>query len=116
AGHLPPLLRSRQGLVKSLGTEVSGLPLGIRPESEYSQVCIPIEPGSSVVMATDGITEAMNAAHEIFGTQRLMEFLKKAPPDAAPVGEAIVADVEAFCAGEPQRDDTCLICFHRLDT
>jgi len=116
AGHLPPLLRSRPGLVKPIGTEISGLPLGIRPETEYAQVQIPIEPGATVVMATDGVTEAMNAAREIYGTQRLTEFIKKAPPHAAPLGEAIVAAVEAFCAGEPQRDDTCLICFHRLDS
>lgn len=116
AGHLPPLARSRQGHVKPLGTQVSALPLGIRPETEYSQAVIPIESGASVVMCTDGVTEAMNAAREIFGTQRLVDFLKKAPPHAAPLGEAIVAAVEAFCAGEPQRDDMCLICFHRLDS
>ena len=31
------------------------------------------------------------------------------------LGEAIVAEVEAFAAGQPQRDDICLICFHRQE-
>ncbi len=66
-------------------------------------------------MATDGVTEAMNPAHEIYGTPRLMAFLKKAPPEAERLGEAIVAEVEAFAAGQAQRDDICLICFHRQE-
>jgi sigma-B regulation protein RsbU (phosphoserine phosphatase) len=65
-------------------------------------------------MLTDGVTEAMNPANEIYGTQRLISFLKKAPGSAAPLGEAIVDDVETFCAGQSQRDDICLICLHRL--
>jgi len=114
AGHLPPLLRPKRGQIKTLGTEVSGLPLGIQPGTKYRQAPVPIAPGESVVLATDGVTEAMNAANEIYSTARLIAFLKTAPPQAAPLGEAIVADVEAFCAGIPQRDDICLICFHRL--
>ena len=113
AGHLPPLVRTRRSAIRPLGTEVSGLPLGIQPETRYGQVQTKIEPGDSVVLATDGVTEAMNPANEIYGTPRLTAFLKKAPPQAAPLGESIVADVEAFCAGLAQRDDICLICFHR---
>ncbi|HLJ11875.1 MAG TPA: SpoIIE family protein phosphatase [Planctomycetaceae bacterium] len=116
AGHLPPLLRSRRGQVKPLGTDVSGLPLGIQPETIYGQTAVRIEPDDSVVLATDGVTEAMNSSNEIYGTPRLTAFLKKAPSQAAPLGEALVADVEAFCAGHTQRDDICLICFHRLAT
>jgi serine phosphatase RsbU (regulator of sigma subunit) len=116
AGHLPPLVRSKRGHVKQLGTEISGLPLGIQPGTLYRQIQVPIEPGESVVVATDGVTEAMNKSNEIYGTPRLMAFLKKAPAQSGPLGEAIVADVEAFCAGHPQRDDVCLICFHRLAT
>jgi len=114
AGHLPPLLRSKGGKIQPIGTEVSGLPLGIQTETMYRQAQVPFEPGCSLVMLTDGVTEAMNPANEIYGTQRLIGFLKKAPGAAAPLGEAIVADVETFCAGQSQRDDICLICLHRL--
>jgi serine phosphatase RsbU (regulator of sigma subunit)/pSer/pThr/pTyr-binding forkhead associated (FHA) protein len=114
AGHLPPLLRSRRGAVKPLGTDVSALPLGIQPATKYRQTQVPIAAGESVVLATDGVTEAMNALNEIYSMARLTAFLKTAPSQAGPLGEAIVADVEAFCAGIAQRDDICLICFHRL--
>jgi serine phosphatase RsbU (regulator of sigma subunit) len=114
AGHLPPLLRSKRGQIKQLGTEISALPLGIQPEIRYAQAQVKFDAGDSLILATDGVTEAMNPANEIYGTPRLTAFLKKAPAEAAPLGEAIVADVEAFCAGQAQRDDICLICFHRL--
>ena len=131
AGHLPPLVRSpggrksrgakvpllkSLGKIKSIGTEVSGLPLGIQSHTVYSQIVVPFQPGESLVLVTDGVTEAMNPAHEIYGTPRLSTFLEQAPPSAASLGEAIVADIEAFVAGESQRDDICLICLHRLDS
>jgi serine phosphatase RsbU (regulator of sigma subunit)/pSer/pThr/pTyr-binding forkhead associated (FHA) protein len=114
AGHLPPLLKAKRAAIKSLGTEVSGLPLGIQPGTQYRQVQVPIAAGESIVLATDGVTEAMNASNEIYSTARLTAFIKTAPSKAGPLGEAIVADVESYCAGIPQRDDICLICFHRL--
>jgi serine phosphatase RsbU (regulator of sigma subunit) len=136
AGHLPPLLCSptvpsttgpktpgsqtrapkTSRRVKLIGTDISGLPLGIQGQSVYAQAVVPFQPGDSLVLVTDGVTEAMNPSHEIYGTPRLTAFLEKAPPSAAGLGEAIVADIEAFVAGESQRDDTCVICIHRLDS
>ena len=55
-----------------------------------------------------------NSANELYGVLRLSDLVRIAPPRAEALGEAIVADVEAFCAGLPQRDDICLVCLHRL--
>jgi serine phosphatase RsbU (regulator of sigma subunit) len=136
AGHLPPLLCSpssskktapvkqspikqsqvKPAQVKQIGTAVSGLPLGIQGHTVYSQAVVPFQSGDSLVLVTDGVTEAMNPAHEIYGTPRLTAFLKQAPAAAAVLGEAIVADIEDYGAGESQRDDICVICIHRLDS
>jgi serine phosphatase RsbU (regulator of sigma subunit) len=102
--------------VKSIGTDISGLPLGIQRDTVYSQSVVSFLPGESLVLVTDGLTEAMNPAHEIYGAPRLSAFVEQAPPSAASLGEAIVADVVAFVAGEPQRDDICVICIRRLDS
>ena len=140
AGHLPPLVCSpagprssdskipgtkipaskspaskSPGQVTPIGTDVSGLPLGIQGQTVYTQAVVPFQRGDSLVLVTDGVTEAMNPAYEIYGTPRLTAFLEHAPPSAASLGEAIVADVEAFVAGESQRDDICVICIHRSD-
>jgi serine phosphatase RsbU (regulator of sigma subunit) len=115
AGHLPPLLRKRNGSIQQIGTQTSGLPLGIQQQTVYAQSQAQLEPGETIVMATDGVTESMNPSHEIYGTARLMALLKKGPPQAELLGEAIVAEIEAYAAGEAQRDDICLICFHRQE-
>ncbi len=113
AGHLPPLLRTHKGDVELLATKVTSLPLGIDSSTKYTQARTKIGPGDSLAMFTDGVTEAMNKANELYGNTRLMAFAKTAPPQAERLGEAIVSDVEAFCDGQAQRDDICLICFHR---
>jgi serine phosphatase RsbU (regulator of sigma subunit) len=115
AGHLPPLLRHRNGSIKQLGTKTSGLPLGIQPETVYQQIQVAMEPGDAVVLSTDGLTEAMNPEHEIYGTTRLTALVKKGPPEAELLGEAIVTEIETFVAGHSQRDDICLICFNRQE-
>lgn len=113
AGHLPPLLRRHKGEVELVGAKATSLPLGIDPGTKYTQAQVKIGPGDSLAMFTDGVTEAMNKSNELYGNTRLMAFAKTAPPQAERLGEAIVGDVEAFCDGQAQRDDICLICFHR---
>jgi sigma-B regulation protein RsbU (phosphoserine phosphatase) len=113
AGHLPPLLRTHKGPVQSLATKSSSLPLGINPDTTYSQTQVKISPGDTLILFTDGVTEAMNKTNVLYSATRLAEFAQTAPPQAEALGEAIVADVEKFCEGMPQRDDICLICIHR---
>ncbi|MGQ0636526.1 MAG: SpoIIE family protein phosphatase [Planctomycetaceae bacterium] len=114
AGHPPPLLRSRNGQVEPMAAKATSLPLGIKPDNVYPQTQIKIGAGDAVVLFTDGVSEAMNAAHDLYGVPRLSKLLEQAPARAELLGEAIVADVEAFCAGLPQRDDICLVVLHRL--
>jgi serine phosphatase RsbU (regulator of sigma subunit) len=113
AGHLPPLHRTQKGEVEPLAMKAAALPLGINPDTAYGQTQVKIGAGDSIVLFTDGVTEAMNAANELYGMPRLSKFMQTAPAAAEPLGEAIVADVEKFCNGQAQRDDICLLSFHR---
>jgi sigma-B regulation protein RsbU (phosphoserine phosphatase) len=103
AGHLPPIVRTVKGEATSIGRKESGMPLGINPEQHYREIQVAVEPGSSIVIYTDGITESMNAANELFGGS------------AEELTKAIVTDVDRFCGTRPQRDDMCLVCLRRLD-
>lgn len=114
AGHPAPLLRTSKGQVEPLAAKATSLPLGIKADNVYPQTQVKIGAGESVVLFTDGVTEAMNAANELYGVPRLSNLMQQAPARAEPLGEAIVSDVEAFCGGLPQRDDICLVCLHRL--
>jgi sigma-B regulation protein RsbU (phosphoserine phosphatase) len=68
-----------------------------------------------MLLFTDGVTEAMNEANEIYGMPRLLKFIRQAEGTVEQEGEALVAEVERFGDGCPQRDDICLVCFRRTD-
>jgi sigma-B regulation protein RsbU (phosphoserine phosphatase) len=115
AGHLPPIVRTLDGQATSIGRKESGMPLGINPEQNYNELTVSIDPGTSVVVYTDGITESMNAANELFGRARLEQFVSSIGGSAEELTKAIVTEVDRFCGTRPQRDDMCLVCLRRLN-
>ena len=72
AGHCPLLIADASG-VKSLSPE--GMPLGILPDTEFMSETVDLPEHCRVLLYTDGLTEATNAAGERFGQERLMEWL-----------------------------------------
>jgi len=113
AGHLPPLLRKQSGEVIPLAREAASLPLGIMPELTYSSEQIEIEPGDTILAYTDGVTEAMNENHEIYGSERLMSFLSRSDLPISDLISELVEHVEQFTGEATLRDDTCIIGVHR---
>lgn len=113
AGHLPPIYLNAEGQTERLAIEQSGLPLGIVPDTKYREFRMPFHSGDTLVLYTDGVTEAMNENSEIFGIRRLEECVAQADRDVDKLGEAVMASVQEFCDDRPQRDDLCLICFRR---
>ncbi len=116
AGHPPPLQRLKSGEVLRLGTEISSLPLGIMPEQTYESATYPMPAGSLILTFTDGVTEAMSADREIYGRQRLMEYVKSTDKPIDEFLKGLVEDVEEFGGAGPLRDDTCVVGFERLAT
>lgn len=113
AGHPAPLIRRRDGRLEEIGRTVSGLPLGIMPGCEYEIVETALDAGETVILYTDGVTDAMNPANQRFGEARLREALAAAGPGAAAAGDAIVKAVQRFVAERPQFDDITLVCLAR---
>ena len=101
AGHLPPIVRTADGKSTSVGRKESGMPLGINPEQEYGEITLALEPGTSVVVYTDGITEAMNAANDLFGRVRLENFVSSISGSSEDLTKAIVTEVDRFCGTRP---------------
>ena len=109
AGHDPPLLVSADGSVTELPL-TKGVALGIAPDVVYTQETVTLDPGDTVVLFTDGVTEAMNADNQQFGMNRLTEVFDGSPPESATVAnEAVFEQVRKFAGDAPQSDDiTCL--------
>ena len=86
------------------------LPLGIREGEIYDQITVPFEPGDIFLFFSDGITEASDAAGELFGADRLMACIRmngNLAPDAL-VG-AVRTAVVAFAGSDRLSDDlTCV--------
>ncbi|MDE3048259.1 MAG: SpoIIE family protein phosphatase, partial [Verrucomicrobiota bacterium] len=66
--------------------------------------------GDFLVLYTDGIVEAHNPAHQLYGKQRLHERLMiKQKASAQQIADQILEDVQLFTQGAPQHDDITLI-------
>jgi len=114
AGHLSPLLKRQDGEVQPLGVENSNLPLGVDSGLTYGETVYDIAPGDTVVLFTDGVTEATNATNDLYGMDRTKTTLAGTSEKIDDVGQSLIADVDKFCGGCAQRDDICLIGFRRL--
>jgi len=115
AGHLPPLLRRREGRVTAVSEEEARLPLGVDPEMEYPQCVVRLEAGDSLTLYTDGITEAMNERGELFGLKRLRSQLAVQVEAVHQLGQHILDNVRRFTGTHRQSDDICLACFGRRE-
>src|SRR5216684_3420238 len=73
AGHPSPFL-IRRGVAEEAFTEGS-YPVGLVPEAEYTAVCLKLQPGDTLVLFSDGVTEAMDPDEQMFGIARLKELL-----------------------------------------
>ncbi|MCS6882075.1 MAG: PP2C family protein-serine/threonine phosphatase [Oscillochloridaceae bacterium] len=73
AGHTFPLIVN--GQVQEL--ELSGLPLGVDPDSEYAEARVALRPGDSVVLYTDGLPEAENRSGALFSFERLQKLIEE---------------------------------------
>lgn len=117
AGHMLPLCRRAGSYRIERWTQAgSGLPFGIDPDFTCHPVKYTLDPGDVLLMYTDGVTEAMNPAHDLFGAERLDEAFLAAPPDVSGVLDHIVGAVNRFRAGELPSDDTSLLAIQQLAT
>ena len=107
AGHTPGLLT--RGLYASpVAIPGDNLPIGVIPGEVYVQSCLTVGPGDSLLVFSDGITEARNAAGEDFGLERLSGLLEPGniadlPP--ATVLHALRGEQRRFNGGGPGTDD-----------
>ena len=108
-GHNSPLMVHADGSSELLPL-TEGIALGVMPGLQFGQRSVTLEPGDTLVLYTDGVTEAMNETHEEFGVERLRAIFASGPPgDGRETSNAVFDAVHAFAGDTPQSDDvTCL--------
>ena len=113
AGHLPVFLREASGAIRQVAADLGGLPLGMASDHQFRSCTITMEPGSSFLLCTDGVTEAMDLDGRCYGLERLEEAMAGPTADASELGRRILADVDKHTTGVSASDDICLVCVHR---
>ena len=109
-GHELPFIVSAKGEIKVID-KIGGLALGFLPDYNYRAGTIQLTPGDSMVVYTDGVTEAMNPVHELFGAERIDQTLAAVPPGASAreMTDTLLSAVTKFVNGAPQSDDITLL-------
>jgi PAS domain S-box-containing protein len=109
AGHDSPLVcRARDGSIERLLP--TGIILGARENQKYGARTTDVGPGDVVVLYTDGVTDAIDSAVDMFGEERLQDIVREnAHLSSREILTKILAGVEEFSRGEPQFDDITLL-------
>lgn len=109
AGHDDPVLLRRGALVAF--PQSGNTPLGVWDSEEFGMNSVTLEPGDTVLLYTDGVTEAMDAGGNEFGRERLRGTVTgTSATDASGLVESVLADVRQHSAGADQSDDITMLC------
>jgi sigma-B regulation protein RsbU (phosphoserine phosphatase) len=114
AGHDPPLIMDRDGRV-TVAEPAVGQPLAVFAELELAEATITLSPGHTLLLHTDGATEAMNENSELFGVERLQqEFAALRSASAGATCAGLLRALVAYRGARPQSDDITLVGVHVL--
>ncbi len=110
AGHPPPLRAPVTGGSAFLQAMAGGIALGILDDATYDEGRVQLAPGDAVLLFTDGVTEAINGAGELFSDGRLTRaFADNAAMPVTDIVNRIVDAVNTFAGGAPQEDDITVL-------
>jgi sigma-B regulation protein RsbU (phosphoserine phosphatase) len=120
AGHNPPYVFDTQAsdAVQVLGK--TGMALGAIQDTTWSHSTVCLDPGNTLILYTDGITEAQDEQGNFFGRQRLLSILQAEATVPRPhkhavlhIQEALLGEVRGFMGSAPQHDDMSLMILAR---
>ena len=107
AGHDAPI-RIGAGGAARIDVETGG-PLGLDPDMTFPPAQTQLAAGETVVLYTDGVTEALDPEGNLYGEERLFDTLAQCDRDPAGAVAAVVADVAQYSRGAAQSDDMTLL-------
>jgi len=108
AGHNSPVVRRSDGSITRL--ESGGLPLGIMRESNFPTASVQLGRGDTLILFTDGVVEAFNAAGEEYSDLRWVNVILRMPQVSAQDSlNFLMRDVDQFVGATRQSDDITLL-------
>ncbi len=111
-GHNPPLLVPVRG--KPTYEPAGGMPLGVFEDAKFGERELQLKPGETLLVYTDGVTEAMNEAKDLFGEDRLEKAVTGVDGlSAEKIAERVIEQVESFVLEAERSDDITLLAIQR---
>lgn len=107
-GHNPPLVVRDGDGAKPLEVK-TGCVLGVLEDATYEDATCTLMPRDTLLLYTDGVTEAMNAADELYGEERLQQLLSTPEGSPRALIDGIIADVKRHSGAAAQSDDITLL-------
>lgn len=109
AGHNLPYLIKSQQKVEEAG-KLHGPPLGVADSHTYDTASFTMNRGDTIVLYTDGVTEAVNEKLEMFEEKRLEETLEREKLQSPKgITDRLLQDVESFAGYAEQADDITIL-------
>jgi len=112
AGHNPPIMMRESGIML-LTTEDGagkGMAVGVVEDAEYTDAVLHFDEGDSLVIYTDGATEAFNLEQKMFGEERLIQCIREnSSLPNRDIWDKIFQAVSGFQAGREQFDDITIL-------
>jgi sigma-B regulation protein RsbU (phosphoserine phosphatase) len=108
AGHNPPLLVDQSSGVRELN-ESATLPLGVDAECEFTVSNTTLKSGDTLLLYTDGITEASSPNGDMYGLDRLLRCVRSKVSSAENIINCVMRELAAFTGGGPQSDDQTIV-------
>ena len=106
AGHNKPILITAQSQATYLDV-LPNIALGLMPGFQYQQETLQIEPGTQIMLYTDGANEARSATGQLYGDARLLNTASRLTPQDTP--DFILRSIDRFAGTHPQSDDITVI-------
>ena len=114
AGHNPPYVVRANGKIERLPMS-KNIIVGFIENFQFSEETLHLEPGDTLLLYTDGVTEAVDAELKEYGEERLETLLKNTTQmGCQEMIDAVKADVKAFTEEAEQSDDITLLAIKRL--
>lgn len=112
-GHNPPILKRAGEAVEYMRLK-RNLVLGVFENARFESQSISLNPGDSILLYTDGVSEAESADGSFYGEERLLQFVDKIQGSASEFVDKLMGEVQAFESACPQSDDITIVAINRV--
>lgn len=116
AGHMRPILRKADGGVSEIGSELSGLPLGVAADHEHQECRFTLDLGEILVLYSDGVSDALNDQGKTLTVAGLHTLVGGPADSVTAFGQRLIDALHAFVGRQGQTDDICFLSIGRKPT